>query len=106
MICTPSTAGDDGRGNYPSKEQLLLLDENGWRDLSNYADYTIFISADEALLRKRLIDRRMKTGVPEEAAIRFVDFSDMPNVRLCLQKSKKADCSLRIDADNEYHMDC
>ncbi len=95
----------DGRiilleGNY------LLLDENGWRDLSNYADYTIFISADEALLRKRLIDRRMKTGVPEEAAIRFVDFSDMPNVRLCLQKSKKADCSLRIDADDEYHMDC
>ena len=83
-------------GNY------LLLDEEGWRNLSEYADYTISIRADEDLLRKRLIDRRIKTGVPEEAAVRFVDFSDMPNVQLCLRKTKKADCSLRITDDNDY----
>lgn len=77
-------------GNY------LLLDEDGWRDLSSYADYTISIRADEGLLRKRLIDRRIKTGVPEEAAVRFVDFSDMPNVRLCLEKTKPADLELVI----------
>ena len=85
-------------GNY------LLLDEDGWRDLSAWADYTISIAADEALLRARLIDRRIKTGVEREAAVRFVDFSDMPNVRLCLEKTMKADLSLRIDAAGDYHL--
>ena len=65
-------------GNY------LLLDEEGWRDLAAYADYTVSVSAGEELLRDRLIDRKIHTGVAEDAAVRFVDFSDMPNVRLCL----------------------
>ena len=84
-------------GNY------LLLDADGWRELSGYADYTVSIRADEALLRSRLIDRRMKTGVDEAAATRFVDYSDMPNVRLCLEKTLPADCRLWIDADGDYH---
>ena len=83
-------------GNY------LLLDEDGWRDLAGYADYTVFVAADEALLRARLIDRRMKTGVGEAEAVRFVDFSDMPNVRICLTKSKPADLQLAVGADGEY----
>ena len=85
-------------GNY------LLLDEDGWRELSGYADYTVSIGADEALLRSRLIGRRIKTGVDEAAATRFVDYSDMPNVRLCLEKTKPADCRLWIDADGDYHI--
>lgn len=84
-------------GNY------LLLDEKGWRDLSAYADYTVSLTADEALLRSRLIDRRVKTGVDKEPAARFVDFSDMPNVRLCLEKTRQADLSLRIDKTGDYH---
>ncbi|MBQ1474475.1 MAG: nucleoside/nucleotide kinase family protein, partial [Ruminococcus sp.] len=43
-------------GNY------LLLDADGWRDLSRYADYTISLTADEEMLRSRLIRRKMKTG--------------------------------------------
>ena len=77
-------------GNY------LLLDEDGWRDLSAYADYTVSIAAEEPLLRARLISRRIKTGVEAEAAARFVDFSDMPNVRLCLEKTMRADLTLRL----------
>ena len=69
------------------------------------ADYTVSLTADETLLRARLIDRRMKTGVEKEPAIRFVDFSDMPNVRLCLHKTKQADLSLRIDEEGDYHID-
>jgi len=84
-------------GNY------LLLDQDGWRELSGYADYTVSIRADEALLRSRLIDRRIKTGVDEAAATRFVDYSDMPNVRLCLEKTLPADCRLWIDPDGDYH---
>lgn len=52
-------------------------------------EHKVTIRADEELLRKRLIDRRIKTGVPEEAAVGFVDFSDMPNVRLCLEKKSR-----------------
>ena len=59
-------------------------------------EHKVTIRADEELLRKRLIDRRIKTGVPEEAAVRFVDFSDMPNVRLCHKKTKPADLELVI----------
>ncbi|MBR6219453.1 MAG: nucleoside/nucleotide kinase family protein [Clostridia bacterium] len=86
-------------GNY------LLLDEDGWRELSACADYTVSVRADEDMLRRRLIDRRIKTGVEREAAIRFVDYSDMPNVRLCLEKTMPADARLTVDADGEYHAD-
>ena len=83
-------------GNY------LLLDMDGWRDLASLADYTISVRADAEMLRERLIDRRMKTGVARDESIRFVDFSDMPNVRLCLEKTMPADLRLRLDADGDY----
>ena len=85
-------------GNY------LLLDEEGWRDLSANADYTVSVSAGETLLRKRLIERKILTGVAEDAAVRFVDFSDMPNVWLCLEKSRPADLRLQVGEDGDYHI--
>ncbi|RKM59225.1 nucleoside/nucleotide kinase family protein [Butyrivibrio sp. CB08] len=85
-------------GNY------LLLDEDGWRDLSRLADYTIFIKADEDKLRTRLIDRKEKSGNSLEVATRFVDYSDMANVKLCLEKSKKADLTLVLEDDDQYHV--
>ncbi len=85
-------------GNY------LLLDADGWRDLKTWADYTVSVRADEEMLRARLIERRVKTGAAEEAAIRFVDFSDMPNVRLCLEKTMPADAQLAIDGLGDYHV--
>ena len=83
-------------GNY------LLLDEEGWRDLAAYADYTVSVSAGEELLRNRLIDRKIHTGVAADAAVRFVDYSDMPNVRLCLAGSAPADLRLRLDDLGDY----
>ncbi len=77
-------------GNY------LLLDEDGWRDLKNYADYTIFLTGDEQMLRERLINRKFLSGNSREKAEQFVDFSDMANARLCLEKTMKAD--MEIDA--------
>lgn len=86
-------------GNY------LLLEEDGWRELAACADYTVSISAGEKLLRDRLIDRKIHTGVAEDAAVRFVDFSDMPNVRLCLEKSAPADLRLRLDHNGDFCRD-
>ena len=85
-------------GNY------LLLDLDGWRDLKACADYTVSIRADEGLLRDRLIERKIKTGVEKDAATQFVDFSDMPNVRLCLEKTMPADVQLTIDGQGDYHI--
>ena len=80
-------------GNY------LLLDLDGWRELSGYADYTVSLSADEELLRERLIARRVASGVEREKAENFVDFSDMANVRLCLEKTKNADLAFELSHD-------
>lgn len=80
-------------GNY------LLLDMDGWRDLKDNADYTICLSADEKLLRERLIERKMMTGVDRENTVKFVDFSDMANVRLCVNKTMKADLELILSED-------
>ena len=80
-------------GNY------LLQDLDGWRELSSYADYTISLSADEELLRERLVSRRVATGVKREDAEKFVDFSDMANVQLCLEKTIKADLELELAKD-------
>ena len=85
-------------GNY------LLLTEPGWCELSGYADYTVLIRAEEAFLRARLIERRVRTGVERNASVEFVDFSDMPNVRLCLERSGHADLELNVDAGGEYHL--
>lgn len=79
-------------GNY------LLLDMDGWNRLRDMADYIISITANEAMLRKRLIDRKMKSGNDIESATRFVDYSDMANVRLCLEKTVKADMVLEASA--------
>jgi len=78
-------------GNY------LLLDEDGWRDLSKYADYTISIDADPMFLRERLIKRKMASGADEKKAIEFVDFSDMANVNICQEKMMEADLKLKLD---------
>lgn len=83
-------------GNY------LLLDLDGWQELKDFADYTVSVRAEETLLRERLISRRIKTGVAEDEAARFVDYSDMPNVRLCLSRSVSADLQLEIDETGEY----
>ena len=83
-------------GNY------LLLDEPGWRDLRNYADYTVLITADAEQLRKRLTDRKAMGMADREEAERFVEFSDMRNVRTCLEQSGGADLVLEMVGDGEY----
>lgn len=84
-------------GNY------LLLDEEGWRDLSSYADYTIFISADADMLRQRLVERKTK-NTPLAAAKEFVEKSDMRNAIEVLENSKKADLNLCINSRDEYEI--
>lgn len=83
-------------GNY------LLLDEDGWRDLSRFADYTIRIEAEEQMLKARLVARKAQSGTDLAAAVRFVEFSDLVNVRQCLEHTKQADLTLVLQADGSY----
>lgn len=84
-------------GNY------LLLDREGWKDLAQYADLTIRITAEPEFLRKRLIGRKYNTGVTMEEAVHFVDFSDMVNVKTCLEHTREADINLYLDTEGRYH---
>lgn len=79
----------------------LLLDEPGWRELSTHSTYNVFIDADPALLRERLIRRKVRGGLDLPAATRFYDRSDGPNIDRVLQGTdrSKVDLLLRLNAD-------
>ncbi|MDO4976979.1 MAG: nucleoside/nucleotide kinase family protein [Eubacteriales bacterium] len=83
-------------GNY------LLLNWEGWKDLSSYADYTIKIVADENLLKNRLVNRKTQSGISKEDAERFVERSDLYNVRTCLRDSLSVNLVLELIVDDSY----
>jgi pantothenate kinase len=83
-------------GNY------LLLDQEGWRELGQYADFTLKVTGEESMLRQRLIQRHLDTGKTMEATVAMVDGSDLPNIRLCLAHSTDADLSLILQPDGSY----
>ena len=68
-------------------------------ELKNTRQYNLDLMKTIAIISG---DRRMKTGVGEEAATSFVDYSDMLNVRLCLTKTMPADLQLAVDSNGEY----
>ena len=84
-------------GNY------LLLDEPGWRELRELADYTIRIDAPEEQLYGRLYERKARSGALRADEVeRHVRGSDIPNVRRVLDHSFEGDLNLRMLPDGEY----
>ena len=81
-------------GNY------LLLNQPIWRDLPH--DYAVFITADEVLLRQRLIKRKMRGDKTHEQAALFYQESDGPNVRLCLGSRLPCDLELQLLPDGTF----
>ncbi len=79
----------------------LLLDEPGWRELSAHSVFNVFIDADPALLRERLIRRKVRGGLDLPAATRFYERSDRPNIDRVLTGTdrRKVDLPLRLHAD-------
>lgn len=87
-------------GNY------LLLNWEGWKELSSYADYTIKIVADEKLLKERLVHRKAQSGISREEAEMFVERSDIYNVKTCLRDSMDANLILELMEDDSYKTIC
>lgn len=82
----------------------LLLNEYGWMDLKEHCDYSIFIKADEEMLKNRLIQRKEMGGLSEEAAIKFYEKSDSKNVKRVLNNSVKADLELKLLKNGKYEI--
>lgn len=79
-------------GNY------LLLDESPWRDLAELCDLSIFVEADEAMLRERLVARKVRGGLSRTEAERFFEQSDGKNVRRVLAHRCPADITITLDS--------
>ena len=79
----------------------LLLDEPGWRDLSTYAAYVIYLAADPRLLRERLIARKVRGGLSRAEAAAFYERSDRLNVERVIASTdlSKVDLTLKVQAD-------
>jgi pantothenate kinase len=77
-------------GNY------LLLDRPWWREARSLLDEAWYLDAPRELLRKRLLERQLAGGRSEEAAVRHVDGSDLPNAELVEQSRGLAGRVVRL----------
>ncbi|WP_319370106.1 nucleoside/nucleotide kinase family protein [uncultured Ilyobacter sp.] len=74
----------------------LLLDEEGWRDIKEFADYSIFIEAKKETIKNRLISRKVRGGYSQEDAENFYLNSDGPNVDRVLNHRMESDLLLEM----------
>lgn len=84
-------------GNY------LLLDEAPWNQLAVHCDDSIFIFAEEAAVRERLIHRKMAGGMAPHEALAFCERSDLRNVRRILKHVLPAQHVLQL-REGDYHL--
>ncbi|MFO6298171.1 nucleoside/nucleotide kinase family protein [Rahnella selenatireducens] len=80
----------------------LLLNEEGWRQLAQFCDISVFIRASPDVLRGRLIERKIRGGLTPAQAGDFYESTDGPNVARVLAASAKADICLQMRADGSY----
>lgn len=83
-------------GNY------LLLNQEGWKDLVDYSDFTIFLTAPIELLKERIVERKLKGGHIKEEAIAHYERADLPNHHLVTTQSQKADRFLYLNKEEEW----
>ena len=80
----------------------LLLNETGWCDLMPICDYSIFITAEENMLKKRLIQRKIMGGTNPEKASEFYDKSDCANIMRALKNRFTSDCEIMLTNEGRY----
>ncbi len=74
----------------------LLLDEEGWRELKDLCDYSIFIHSSESLLKDRLIGRKIRGGLTPYEAEKFYENSDRKNIQRAMEHRLEADLTLEM----------
>lgn len=82
----------------------LLLDEEPWRSFRKYADYAVFIRADETMLKERLIRRKTRGGLTRAEASAWYERSDGPNIRRALENSMTGDLNLALTPEGDFRV--
>lgn len=77
-------------GNY------LLLDQTPWNRLAPCFDLTLFVGPPLEVLEQRLRERWVHYGLDEAAIEWKLNGNDLPNGRLVIEKSRKADISVDV----------
>ena len=84
-------------GNY------LLLRHPKWTNIRALADYSVFIKAEPgAVLKDRLIERKLHGGKTPEQAEKFFNQSDVSNINLVVNTSAPADETWQLLDDGDY----
>ena len=85
----PETTTVVVEGNY------LALDEDPWRGLRRYWDFSAFLRVDDAELERRLVDRWLGYGYAPDAARQKALGNDLPNARRVNATLAPVDLELR-----------
>lgn len=80
----------------------LLLDDDRWRVLAEYCDFSLFIKAPAQSLHERLVARKCAGGSSLAEAETFYQRTDGPNVERVLNHSRPADLTLCMMDDGRY----
>lgn len=80
----------------------LLMDEPGFSHLRGLCDISVALYADEALLKDRLIGRKVMGGAPEREAEAHYLFCDRPNILRYARGTRPGDLNLRMIGDGAY----
>lgn len=83
-------------GNY------LLLKDPRWTNIRVLADYTVFIKAHPAMLKERLISRKVQGGLSREDAEKFYYASDGKNVETVLKNSAAANETWMLQENGDF----
>lgn len=82
----------------------LLRDDERWRTLAEFCDYSLFIRAPANVLRTRLVGRKLAGGLSQADAEAFYERTDGPNVRRVLEASLPGDLTLEMLVSGEYRI--
>ena len=75
-------------GNY------LLFDEDGWMDLADQWDASLWLDVPEDVLAQRLTQRWLDQGMTKQDAVARAEGNDIPNARRVLKRARPATWSL------------
>lgn len=78
-------------GNY------LLLEDGAWGDVRGVLDEAWFLDLDTSVRHQRLLERHMRFGRSQEAALAWIAGTDEPNAQRIERTRQRADWVIRED---------
>jgi putative kinase len=82
----------------------VLFNQSPWDSLAELADVTIFIEADEQILKQRLIQRKLRGRYSDDFVQEHYRKADKPNINLVMNDSCRADTVLELEEMNNLSL--